>query len=155
MHQSFEPNPKNSAKQRNLLSLAAALPPEDAVIVEVGFNAGHSSLLMLAAHPTAKIIAFDLCEHTYTNSCFEALHTAFPGRLQLITGRSQQTVPAFARSHGLRADLLHIDGDHHDTSARADIENCAKLARPGALVVFDDICFSSLGIVWREIHEKG
>lgn len=155
MHQSFEPNPKNLAKQRNLLSLAKSLPQEDAVIVEVGFNAGHSSLLMLAAHPTAQVIVFDLCEHSYTKACFAALSSAFPGRLQLVAGKSQQTIPAHARSHCLRADLLHIDGDHRDFAARADLENCAKLARAGALVIFDDICFSPLAAVWKELHERG
>merc|ERR1712232_535230 len=120
MHQSFEPNPKNSAKQRNLLSLAAALPPEDAVIVEIGFNAGHSSLLMLFAHPTVTVVAFDLCEHVYTQPCFDALSAAFPGRIQLVPGRSQHTVPRWAHGSGPCADLIHIDGDHEAGAARQD-----------------------------------
>jgi predicted O-methyltransferase YrrM len=155
MHQSFEPNPKNQAKQQNLYSLARALPAEDAVIVEIGFNAGHSCLLMLAAHPTARIVVFDLCEHSYTLRCFEVLSVAYPGRLELLRGRSQQTVPERLCSSRLRADLFHIDGDHSPAGARTDLQNCALLARPGAQVVFDDVCFSPLKAIWTELHDAG
>ena len=150
MHQSLEPNPKNLAKQRNLYSLAASLPLEDSLIIEIGFNAGHSSLLMLSAHPSVQIIAFDLCEHSYTQPCFQVLAAAFPGRIQLIAGKSQQTLPRWARDSELRADLLHIDGDHDPQAARTDLQNAKQVARDGAWVVFDDTCFSPLKAVWAE-----
>ncbi|CAK9107010.1 Elongation factor 2 (EF-2) [Durusdinium trenchii] len=151
MHQSREPNPKNLAKQRNLFSLAASLPLEDSTIIEIGFNAGHSSLLMLFAHPKVRIIAFDLCEHSYTEPCFQILVTAFPGRIQLVPGRSQQTLPRWAQNHrNSRADLLHIDGDHDPHAARADLRNAKAVARDEAWVVFDDTCFSPLRAVWNE-----
>lgn len=44
--------------------------------------------------------------------CFSILEEAFPGRLQLVPGRSQQTLCRWARENQLRADLIHIDGDH-------------------------------------------
>eukprot|EP00439_Symbiodinium_sp_Y106_P077882 s410_g16.t1 len=87
MHHSLDPNPKNLPKQRNLWSLAASLPLEDSVAVEIGFNAGHSALLMLTAHPKLQLIAFDLCEHAYTKPCFDILAAAFPGRLRLAVAR--------------------------------------------------------------------
>lgn len=156
MHHSFTPNPKNEAKQHNLVTLAASLPLEGANIVEIGFNAGHSSLLMLAAHPTVRILAFDLGEHAYTIPCYEALSSAFPGRIELILGRSQRTLPDYARTRGgCIADLLHIDGDHSPAGAKADLQNAAMLARPGAWVVFDDVCFSPLKAVWNEAHRNG
>lgn len=162
------------------------------VVIEIGFNAGHSSLLMLAAHPTLHVVAFDLCEHSYTRQftellmskwvsftfssapdaqnlrhvafssffppfsfefkiriirnlklsqihpicilytyqypiilidragrpCFNILAEAFPGRLQLVPGRSQQTLPRWARENYLRADLIHIDGAHESEAMR-------------------------------------
>eukprot|EP00435_Cladocopium_sp_Y103_P072469 s352_g40.t1 len=154
MHQSTELNPKNEAKQRNLLSLAASLPVEDSLVIEIGFNAGHSSLLMLSAHPQLRIIAFDLCEHSYTRPCFNILADAFPGRLQLVPGRSQQTLPRWARENQLRADLIHIDGAHEPEAAKADLQNAKAVARHGAWVVFDDTCFSPLRAVWGEALES-
>ena len=152
MHQSLELNPKNLAKQMNLFSLASSLPLEDSLVIEVGFNAGHSSLLMLAAHPTLQIVAFDLCEHPYTEPCFQILSAKYPGRLQLVRGRSQQTVPRWVQQ-GLRADLVHIDGDHEAEAAKSDLRNCRNAARAHAWVVFDDICFSPLRHVWQEAIE--
>lgn len=153
MHQSTEPNPKNEAKQRNLFSLAASLPFEDSVVIEIGFNAGHSSLLMLSAHPKLRIVAFDLCEHSYTRPCFSILEEAFPGRLQLVPGRSQQTLCRWARENQLRADLIHIDGDHDPEAAKADLLNAKAVARQNAWVVFDDTCFTPLRSVWAEALE--
>lgn len=153
MHHSLELNPKNLSKQMNLFSLASSLPLEDSLALEVGFNAGHSSLLMLAAHPTLHIVAFDLCEHRYTEACFQILCARFPGRIQLVRGRSQQTVLRWAQESGLRADLVHIDGDHEAEAARCDLRNCRAAARAHAWLVFDDICFSPLKAVWREAIE--
>ncbi|CAJ1424336.1 unnamed protein product [Effrenium voratum] len=155
MHQSLEQNPKNLPKQRNLFSLAASLPLEDSVVIEVGFNAGHSSLLMLLAHPKLRIIAFDLAEHAYTRPCFDRLAAAFPGRLQLVPGRSQQTLTRWAKENSLRADLVHIDGDHAAPAAKADLQNARQAARGGAWVVFDDVCFTPLKAVWAEALASG
>lgn len=155
MHQSFDPNPKNLAKQRNLFSLAASLPAEDAIVIEIGFNAGHSSLLMLSAHSTLRVIAFDLCEHSYTKPCFHALSAIYPGRIELVPGRSQQTIPRWAHSPSARADLIHIDGDHEAEAARLDLVQGVAVSRPGAWVVFDDICFSPLKAVWNEMLSAG
>ncbi|CAE6909356.1 HYDIN [Symbiodinium natans] len=153
----------NLPKQRNLWSLAASLPLEDSVAVEIGFNAGHSSLLLLSAHPKLKVVAFDLCEHAYTKPCFDVLAAAFPGRLRLVPGKSQQTLPKWAADNeeralapflkGPGADLVHIDGDHDPAAARADLRNAKSVARSGAWVVFDDTCFSPLKAVWAEMLE--
>ncbi|CAE7746562.1 efbA, partial [Symbiodinium pilosum] len=153
MHHSQEPNPKNLPKQRNLFSLAKSLPLEDSVVVEIGFNAGHSCLLMLLAHPKLQVIAFDLCEHAYTRACFDILQAAFPGRLRLVPGKSQQTLPRWVADHEERADLIHIDGDHDPQAAKADLKNARALARLGAWVVFDDTCFTPLKAVWNEMLE--
>ncbi|CAE7884584.1 eEF2 [Symbiodinium microadriaticum] len=154
MHHSLDPNPKNLPKQRNLWSLAASLPLEDSVAVEIGFNAGHSALLMLSAHPKLQVIAFDLCEHAYTKPCFDILAAAFPGRLRLVPGKSQQTLPKWTAENSERADLVHIDGDHDPAAARTDLRNAKTAARSGAWVVFDDTCFSPLKAVWTEMLES-
>merc|ERR1719401_2889820 len=99
---------------------------------------------MLSAHPKLHMIAFDLCEHSYTRPCFEALSAIFPGRLELVVGRSQKSLPLWVKSSNIRADLFHIDGDHSPEGALTDLEQAHAAARPGAWVVFDDICFTPL-----------
>ena len=46
-------------------------------IVEIGFNSGFSALLMLTANPDLKLTSVDICEHKYTQPCFEYLSTMF------------------------------------------------------------------------------
>lgn len=47
-------------------------------IMEIGFNAGHSSLIMLLANRDALLTIFDLENHPYTRPCFELLQNFFP-----------------------------------------------------------------------------
>jgi len=55
-------------------------------------------------------------------------------------------------------DLLHIDGAHDYTSARADWDYYSKLVRPGGLVVLHDIATqtSQMNVkrVWEEIKAE-
>ena len=37
------------------------------MIIEVGFNAGHSTALLLSTFPTVEVWSFDLCEHPYVD----------------------------------------------------------------------------------------
>ncbi len=138
-------SPSLSHKQRNLHSLASVSNR----ILEIGFNAGHSALVMLLANPNASIIAFDLCEHVYTRECFEYLNGEFPGRLQLIPGDSRRTLPEYRSSHPeTRFDLFHIDGGHSVEIAQTDFFNCRAMARENSLVVLDDVNREELEKVW-------
>ena len=50
------------------------------------------------------------------------------------------------------ADLLHIDGDHSESSVRADWADYSPLVRPGGLVVFHDISDGGpIGDLWAEL----
>jgi predicted O-methyltransferase YrrM len=104
-------------------------------ICEIGFNAGHSCLLMLLANPNSSIVCFDICHHAYTLPCFEYLESQFPGRLTLICGDSSVTVPSF---HGEGFDLIHVDGNHTYDGAKSDIDNVLPMLKPGGRIVLDD-----------------
>ena len=133
-----------------MVALASELPP-CGLIVDIGFNAGHIAVLVLCAHPTVHLAAFDLGNHAYSQPCFQVLARVFEGRVQLIEGDSKHTLPAFMNSQGERiADLIHIDGDHTPRSARADLLNASNLAKAGAAIVFDDVMFPPLSEVWAE-----
>lgn len=163
---SWQLEPEMVAKQKNLLALARSLPARGADgqplrILEVGFNAGHSVCLMLLANPSARVVAFDLCEHGYTQPCAEALRRHFGAhRLELYAGPSTETLPAYRAQHPDAVfDLLHIDGGHQYRVALSDMENCWRLARgalgPRSVVVLDDTDITGVRAVWSDFLAAG
>lgn len=108
-------------------------------ILEIGFNAGHSSLLMLLSNPNCTIQSFDLGEHPYTRPCFQYLAETFPNRIKIILGDSTKTVPAFiAENPDAKYTMLHVDGGHDDYVFMQDVYNCRSLAEPNNVVIVDD-----------------
>jgi predicted O-methyltransferase YrrM len=108
--------------------------------LQIGFNAGHSAITMLAANPRLHLTSFDLVEHPYVPKSSEFINSVFPGRHVLVSGDSTVTVPAaLALFNGPSFDLIFIDGGHSYEVAAADLRNCAKLARAGTIVIMDDV----------------
>lgn len=118
-------------------------------IAEIGFNAGHSSLLYLLANSKSKLTIFDICEHSYTMPCFQYLQEKFPNRLQIFPGDSTETVPNFHKNNPeARFDLIHIDGCHNTRIANRDFFNCWKIASD--MIVFDDTQEQNLNDLFEE-----
>lgn len=143
-------------KQINLFSLAKLNTSQ--CILEIGFNAGHSTLLFLLANPTSKIYCFDTCSHVYTKPCFEYLNRAFPNRLTLIEGRSVEKLPQFKSKNDIMCDLVHIDGDHEMSNANGDFFHSLAYAKYKAFLVFNNIDMEWLKMLWdgylRDLHLK-
>ena len=104
-------------------------------ILEVGFNAGHSCVLMLLANPMCKVTICDNCAHPYTEPCFEYIREAFPGRVELVKGDSVKTLPEIVRNGTHKYDMFHIDGNHDFDVVMQDVQNCRWLANPAHNVV--------------------
>ena len=121
-------------------------------IMEIGFNAGHSCLLMLLANPNSKITIFDICMHKYTIPCFNYLNKEFPNRLELIIGNSLDTVINYKEK---KFDLLHIDGYHEEEHVYHDILNSRKLAEKNNIVILDDDNLPPLNRLHREFIKFG
>jgi predicted O-methyltransferase YrrM len=120
-------------------------------IMEIGFNAGFSTLLMLFSNPLAKITCYDLGEHSYTMPCFKIIKKTFGDRVNLILGDSTKTVPNDKNKY----DLIHIDGGHSTYVATQDIENSYNKSKPGTIFIFDDyILFPNLHILWNSYIRK-
>lgn len=118
-------------------------------IAEIGFNAGHSSLLYLLSNSESKLTIFDICEHRYTIPCFEYLQKKFPNRLKMFVGNSTDTIPDFQRNNPeVRFDLIHIDGCHEKSVANEDFLNCKKMASD--IIVFDDTHDKNLNDLFEE-----
>jgi len=132
-------SPNFLAKRRALSVFAMA----NNNILEVGFNSGFSSLLMLSMNEGLKITAIDLCEHKYTIPCYEYLKQAFPGRLNLYPGNSLYTIPRVLAQDNL-FNAYHIDGGHGIDVAEADLLNVISSCKNGSIICFDDTDFYDL-----------
>lgn len=62
-------------------------------VLEIGFNSGFSTLLMLMTNPNVNITCVDLGEHSYRQPCLEWLLTQFPNRIQYFEGDSREILP--------------------------------------------------------------
>jgi predicted O-methyltransferase YrrM len=109
-------------------------------IAEIGFNAGHSAMLMLMSNPTVAVQSFDNARHPYSKQAFEYVKGKFPDRnLEIEWGDSSKTVPlVHARNPSRKFDILIVDGGHEFDVAIADIINLRLLSRPDTLLIVDD-----------------
>lgn len=124
------PNKELQAKRNNLLFLSA----NAGNILEIGFNAGHSCLLMLLANKFSKITIIDTCQHKYTEKCFEYLNKEFPQRIKLIKGDSTKNLKGFKKKE---FNLIHYDGGKEKTIYN-DIMNTRSLVSDDHVLVIDD-----------------
>lgn len=113
-------------------------------VMEIGFNAGFSTLLMLFSNPNINITCFDLGEHKYTLLCYQKLKETFGDRLNIIIGDSMETLP----KHNATYDLIHIDGGHGNIVANSDIVNSYRLSKQGTVLIMDDYDFLNLHKIW-------
>lgn len=118
--------------------------------------------MVAAAHPSVNIVGFDMWQQDYAGMAnpgagFVASEMAaigHTGTLELVSGDSHQTVPAYLLSHpGLEFDLITVDGDHSDEGALADLETVIPRLGLGGMLVFDDVAHPThpnLLQVWRK-----
>ena len=113
-------------------------------IMEIGFNSGFSTLLMLLTNPNICVSCFDLGEHSYTIPCFEKLKETFGDRINITIGNSTETLHNTTNKY----DLIHIDGGHQTEVANSDITNSYRLSKHGTILIMDDYNFPNLHNLW-------
>ena len=113
-------------------------------VMEIGFNAGFSTLLMLLSNPNINITCFDLGEHKYTMSCYNKMKETFGNRINIIIGDSTKTLPNINDKY----ELIHIDGGHSTEVANSDIVNSYRLSNEGTILIMNDYDFSNLQNLW-------
>ena len=114
-------------------------------IMEIGFNAGHSSELFLS-NTSAYVHSFDIGDHfnQYLKYGKNFINQKYPDRHTIVFGDSKITIPRFTKNNDIKFDLIFIDGGHDYQTAYADLLNCRRLAHSETIVVMDDIVKNSL-----------
>jgi predicted O-methyltransferase YrrM len=119
-------------------------------VVEIRFNSGFSTLLMLLTNPNMHITCFDLGEHAYTLPCYEKIKETFGDRIDIIIGDSTKTLQNVNDVY----DLIHIDGGHSTEVAISDITNSYRISKKGTILIMDDYDFPNLHELWDGYIDK-
>jgi predicted O-methyltransferase YrrM len=148
------PNPTEgftTHQQRvDMYSLIKHYAPDTKTILEIGFNGGHSADSFLKYNTQAKLVSFDIGAHAYVKDGKEYVDQKYPGRHTLIIGDSTKTIPVYQADQPF--DVIFIDGGHEYPIAKADLENCKRLAHKNTLVMVDDIVKRT---DWVEYYNRG
>jgi hypothetical protein len=112
------------------------------VALEIGFNAGHSALLILEANPAIRYIGIDICRHAYTAPCADYLKANYGDRFDIYFGSSTDILPEFIANEAcIDIDLVHVDGGHTEAVALADLNYVTRMPRQPGLrryLIVDD-----------------
>ena len=136
-HKTTNYNKRFIVKQKQLQTIVNNLEGDTIDILEIGFNAGFSSLLMLYSNPNVIINCIDIGSHSYIIPCYNKIKEDFPDRIFLTIGNSVDVLSEVYLENK-KFNLIHIDGGHTIKIARADINNSLKKINSGGLIVFDD-----------------
>jgi len=140
------PSDSLKEKRRNLIHLIKGRNN----VLEIGFNAGHSALIMLLANRETMITVIDTCQHAYTEECFSYLNRRFPGRLELIKGDSTKVIQEL---NGRKFDLIHYDGGKEKTITE-DLKNSIDLVEDDHVLLIDDTQNGTLNDILLGLEEQ-
>jgi len=117
-------------------------------IFEIGFNAGHSCMLLLygamsKSPENFEITIADYGIHRYTRPWLTYIQTLFPTVLfRYIEGDSRVNLPIFLSNEGVNQlstyDVVHVDGGHDDSCLYSDLCAGIALLKTGGLLIIDD-----------------
>lgn len=108
------------------------------VIVEVGWNCGHSAAIMLHASPTSRLVSFDIADRQYMLEVADIVKRYHP-QSRFHVGDSKVTLPQVLQVEDLVVDFALIDGDHTYEAVASDLKAVAPRMSPGGLIFIDDL----------------
>jgi len=115
-------------------------------ILEVGFNAGFSSLLMLMANPNLKVISIDIGIHGYTVPCYNEMKTLFGDRITLVIGDSMVALPPINE----KFDIINIDGGTNMELVVNDTIHSYRLAKSKSIIIMNNI---NMNMIWYKYKD--
>lgn len=136
-------------------------------ICEIGFNAGHSSLLFLLGNEISKIskqsdfelLIFDLGEHKYVKPCLEYMKTTFENtKFEYVEGDSKTTLSKWIGENKDKQgtyDIVHVDGGHKFECFINDMKNADILLKKNGLIIVDDTNVFHINYTVDKLINKG
>ena len=140
-HGTLTLNPNLHTKQANMFWCGKQAKTR---ICEIGFNAGHSTMLMLLGREKTPLefTLFDIGHYGYTEPCLNYLSTAFPHvHFTYVKGDSTITMSKWiAENSSLigQYDVIHVDGGHSEHCIINDMKNADVLIKLNGIVIVDD-----------------
>lgn len=113
-------------------------------ICEIGFNAGHSTMLMLLGRTNTPInfTIFDIGHHLYTKPSFEYIESKFSYvNFEYVEGDSTITMPEWINNNPelmYNYDVVHVDGGHSEHCISNDMKNTDLLVKKNGIIIIDD-----------------
>ncbi len=92
-------------------------------------------------------------ERLYQEVAYLKGRFGFDNIVDLIRDTSEGSVDFFIKN-GIEIDMLHIDGNHDTSFVESDAINYIPLVRNGGIIIFDDIDWPSVSIVYKKAKEK-
>lgn len=134
--------------RNNLYSLAKSAIN----IIQIGFNAGHSSALFFDSNPTCNIVAFDLFNHAYTEPCSNYLSFNQRLKLKMVKGNTLDTLSLYETDQIM--DLIHFDGGQQPEVIKNDLDKCKIFSDERTFLVIDDTNVFSIQLVIQEYLQE-
>jgi hypothetical protein len=145
-------------RQDKIVQLIRNIKPE--YIMELGFNMGHSALLIcntimelkesdpIYRDKIIQFYVFDICEHDTVKPNLQVLWERYKEHINftLVEGNSLKTIPSFFQTNHIKFDFIEIDGCHTYDCVRADVTNSWNHLSPKGVMYIDDYRSSSVTI---------
>jgi hypothetical protein len=144
-----------------LLAVGEIVKPDK--YLEVGVRRGRSMAMLAACCPECHLVGFDYWLPDYAGMAnpgpdhvkAELVQVGHRGRVELISGNSHSTLPAYFTAHPEASfDVITVDGDHSVRGARRDLHDVLPHLKVGGVILFDDTCnpfTPGLGRVWERV----
>jgi hypothetical protein len=141
MNSQFNSIPKVNNRQSDLYFLSKMCKN----ILNIGFNGGYSTLIMLVSNPTVKVVCVDDMEHLYTSDCYKYLKSVFGGRIKLIQGDSIEILNNIKSE---KFDMVNIDGGRSMRNMNLDFWNSKGLCKEHAYIVWTNLDQNNGNMLW-------
>lgn len=138
-------------KQENIISFIESFKPKN--ILEIGFNAGFSTLLMKIIDPEINMTCIDINSHSYVIPCYDQICKDYKN-IKLILQNSTIALPELIEMK-LKFDVIHIDGDHNVRQVEKDFDFCLNLCNSKSVIIIDDTNLKNINeLCEKYINEK-
>ena len=111
-------------------------------LFEIGFNAGHSTSIILELFPNVSVTSLDICKHDYTLPAVEIVKEKYKERFNFIESCSKKYLDDIKKNLNIfpkNVDIFHIDGHHFYDNAISDINLCLHTNTKYALIDDTDL----------------